>query len=465
MKKNILFFGVNKSSLDSGLKKKLNELSEIKDVKKIVCLPDLHFKQNMESPSSAAIATKKTIELKFSSASLNCGMGLVATSLTEKDISKKFMDSFFSDISPSLFRAVLNKLNLRKDKYSLNKNEVKKAALSGAEAVLSKYNLSKGMLKNMENNGKLNYIDIKKSELPEILPKEAFSPETLGFGSAFYGNHFLEIQVVDKIINNAMAKKWGIKKGQVVIMYHGGGGKVPYVLGRYFSYRKKGSRITKMKQFFRKLFFHFFKAKQLSFRKTWDYFFRKGFNPVPVDSPEGKRLLKIIQLSMNYGYAYRLATFARIRDKINSIFPNKKNKLSLIHDVSHNSIQPKVINGERLWIHRHNCSGAFYNKPIILSGYNNTSSYVCVGSDKLEKSLFSVDHGAGELIKQFYKKRISKINKNYFTVSYSHSFNSLNTKKIPHITNKGIKCLIDILEKEKILKPVAELRPLAGIKN
>ncbi len=43
-----------------------------------VALPDFHLKGDKEMPSSIAVATRDTIRPTYSSASLNCGMALVA---------------------------------------------------------------------------------------------------------------------------------------------------------------------------------------------------------------------------------------------------------------------------------------------------------------------------------------------------------------------------------------------------
>src|SRR6476469_10542314 len=43
-----------------------------------VVLPDFHHKSNMELPSSVAVATRNSIRPTLTSASVNCGMALIA---------------------------------------------------------------------------------------------------------------------------------------------------------------------------------------------------------------------------------------------------------------------------------------------------------------------------------------------------------------------------------------------------
>jgi len=463
---NILFLGVEPSKLGGCIREKLKEISNISGVvNPLICLPDLHFKGKMEAPSSLAVATQGVIDLKFSSASLNCGMGLISTNLEEKDFNKSILESFFKEMALNPIQIILNKLHLIRDKYGLSKKEVKQSVLTGAKSVIKKYSIDTSILKNVENNGQLKYIDISEEELSKLLPRSAFSRELLGFGSAFHGNHFLELQVVDKIFNKDIAKKWGLKKGNVVIMYHTGGGKIPYVLGRYYSCRKKGSLLNKTRQFFGKMFFHFIKNSQSGFRTKWKYYFKKGFNPVELNSDEGKKIIKTVQMSMNYGYAYRMGTFAKIRDQLNYAMKNKKVKLSLVYDISHNSIQKQTIKGRELWIHRHNATKISPGKPIILSGYNNTASYICIASKKAEEALFTLDHGAGETIKEFYNQGLSKVKPKYITRAYSYGLLSLKSKEIKHITDEGAKYVINTFKNRDVISEVVKLRPIAGLKN
>ena len=43
-----------------------------------VVLPDFHHKSNMELPSSVAVATRTSVRPTLTSASVNCGMALIA---------------------------------------------------------------------------------------------------------------------------------------------------------------------------------------------------------------------------------------------------------------------------------------------------------------------------------------------------------------------------------------------------
>ena len=64
--------------------------------------------------------------------------------------------------------------------------------------------------------------------------------ETLGTLGG--GNHFIEIQTVDKIFNPEIAEKWGIFENQILIMIHSGSRS----LGAMIAFQN----ITKINQFF-----------------------------------------------------------------------------------------------------------------------------------------------------------------------------------------------------------------------
>ena len=64
----------------------IQSIAEKDLVEKVVVLPDLHHKSNMEFPSSTAVAVRGGIVPHLTSNSINCGMALVRTNLMAKDL-------------------------------------------------------------------------------------------------------------------------------------------------------------------------------------------------------------------------------------------------------------------------------------------------------------------------------------------------------------------------------------------
>ena len=71
-------------------------------------------------------------------------------------------------------------------------------------------------LESMEENGCMEGADPSKVS---DLAKKRGKPQ---LGTLGAGNHFLELQIVDEIYDEEIAKVFGLKKGQITIMIHCG---------------------------------------------------------------------------------------------------------------------------------------------------------------------------------------------------------------------------------------------------
>ena len=257
-----------------------------------------------------------------------------------------------------------------------------------------------------------------------------------------------------------------MKKDQVMIMYHNGGGMFTYYMGKYYSNRTHSSKLEKLQLFLNKAIFHYGSIKGIkNFRNRKSlYFSNNQFIPHSIESEEGKRVLTVCKLAMNYGYAFRLATLARIRDRINEII-NKKFEFDLITDLAHNSIREEEINGEKLILHRHNSNIVLPGKPVILTGMNYTSSYLCIGMPDAYKALYSSDHGAGSIIKKLDSNGELSQKQKDITYVYSPRKELKEAKIIQHKTDEGINKVVKTLESAGVLSPVVRLKPLAVLKD
>lgn len=472
----LLFLADPEIKNDPRLSGKLDEISKLDFVEKIVCLPDIHFKGRVEAPSSFAAATNGLIVPHLTSPSLNCGMGVLRTSLKKDDITEEFLEKFYENIDLT-FRDYIffRKCSVAK-RYRYMKEEFISTLFNGAETIAKKYSLPQEFIANMEasfipiDQEVKAEISASKKNIYKYIPKQAITDEPYGLGRGFHGNHFLEFQYVEEIFDKKTASRFRLKKGDVVVMYHGGGGIVPYFVGRYYANRKKNSRLQRLRLFFKKFCFHFCSTEGLkNYRLRWHLYFSKSkFPAVNIESPEGKRMYNAFNMAMNYGYAYRAVMALMIADKIKESSPKRGEiKCQILADKAHNLIQKETINKESFIIHRHNACQIVAGKPLILSGFNNTSSYIMFGDRNSSYSLNTIDHGAGETIDKFAEKGISKkLLPETSTLLYSpYTKNTKCLKIVSHITNEGISHVVKVLSKHRIAKPLARLRPIAVLKH
>jgi RNA-splicing ligase RtcB len=426
----------------------------------LAVLPDFHFKKSMEAPSSIAVAVEGHIIPHLSSCSLNCGMGIITTGLPSEDMSSEAVGAIFDHL----------RRNRKDPKYDLTRDQLNSVLYRGPKALQDKYDIPDAAIAAFENNGSMvdqglyTVGDVAKFIPDDLSDRKEYSAiSDLGVG--FGGNHFLEIQKISEICNKAACEKASIKgSGQVVIMYHGGGGIVPGFIGGYFARRTKGYG-NGLKLIYNKIKYHLPSAGSLAGAiDMYKYYFsRKRFVAVPEDSREGRRLILANNIAMNYGYAYRLIMFLRIADALSAVTGRDIKAISLIKDISHNSIQKGEINGRQAWIHRHNACRVTPGAMTILPGYNTTSSYVCEGADNAKASLYSVPHGAGDSIEKYIDAGISKKLNGKYTMVYRGELRE--PEKAVQYSDEGVDSVIRLLEQERILRPLVKLTPIATLKD
>ncbi len=441
----------------------------------VVCLPDIHVKDRTEGPSSFAAATEGTLVPDLTAPSVGCGMAVVATHLVKDQANEKFFQDFFramrQELGPNYgisrnFLLMLGVIKRPRKRYDLTAAELESVLKDGAAAAVKKYGLPETILDKIEYRGSMFTEEEKaKVNLYDILPPISFRSGKHNLGYGFKGNHFIEIQYVEEILDEVAAGAAGLAKNQIVIMYHGGGGAVPYHVGRFYGNRKKNTP----KKFFlllMKLWFHlgsFEGLKNIRTRLRY-YFWPRTFTEIPADFLEGKRILFAIKTALNYSYAFRVATVARIQDALQKTLGGEAAKLELITDIIHNSIVKENIKGKDVYVHRHTANRIFPGKLTIVSGYNNTSSYLALGLENTENTLFSADHGAGETIKRIHREGGSGAHPEKLK-TYFYESSEMHKTEIAHITDEGIELILNHLQNEKVIKPVARLRPLAVFKG
>ena len=460
------------SELDtSQILKTLNHLSRysfyIKDP--IILLTDVHHKPLLETPYSSVILTPHHISLAMTSPSQNCGMSFILTPFDKKDMSPGFVQE--------MMRLIRKKIPLTNSGPVISIEDVFEALGRGAVWAAKKYGLPTETCDNIECNGNLlGKNEISVSGLAEIIPDEILELTRRRFGIIGGGNHFLEIQVIDEIADKNIARIWGLKKDQIVIMFHTGSDALGAYLGRLFAYRKKTSIKNQILLYKNKIKYHLLlnSPKTISKRIAY-YFIPKTFSFINPDIPEGKRVLLAINSSANLGFANRMVVFSHIRDAIMNLTENKKLDMRLLYDCSHNSIYRENINGKSLWAHRHNACRVYprtllnrhslfsqTGQPVILPGTNQTSSFICAGQEGAAVSHYTVDHGLGAIQKNYEKTApIIKTRKYNFIYNYSREM----PEKIPILSDAGVNRAVEALNKADIIKTVARLRPLATLKG
>lgn len=446
---------IDKISID-----KLQQIAEYDCVSgPCIALPDFHYKAKMEAPSSVAIATKDYIVPQLSSTSLNCGMGVIATPFYQKEFTRDKIVQFYR-----YFRD-----NKNNPIYKINKEELLKVMQFGPMALFTRFDVAEKTLDAFELQGNL-FGDKKAdiSSIEKIIPEGVLQHKKYNgmddLGTGLSGNHFLELQKVVEVYNDREAYKCNVSKnGQVLIMYHGGGGIIPGIIGAYFARRNKGYG-DNWKINIKRLIYHIKRGGLLELPNIFKYHMKKrDFIPIYSESNSGERFGFANNASMNYGYAYRLLFYIRVRDSLSQVFGCSPEEIILVKDKSHNLIHKEKIQNNELFVHRHNSCRATEGEILLLPGFYDTNSYLCLGGEETEKSLNSVPHGAGDIINVFKKNGTSTKIDGPGTIVFNGYSNDI--IKTQHYSGEGVELVVNSLEHEKILAPILKTTPLAVLKK
>jgi tRNA-splicing ligase RtcB len=426
-----------------------------------VVMPDFCHKSKSEMPSSIAVATAGEIRPALADAGLNCGMALMTLDIERPSASA--VTEFYRQVAERF----PSPPNWRRE---LTAKEVLRAATEGADFAAERYGLSEDELNHIEERGRL---DIDAYGGPRRAAKElpwlVVQMSRLRFGGIGPSTHFLELQEVEEILDPVAAAELGIRTGQVTVQFHNGGGVLTGQLGELYARRKSASRMLRAEMAVQKPLTHLLTPRS-GLRQRLAAYFTEGCPAVPVESDDGRRVLLATRLAMNYGFAYRMATYAELRRMAGTAFGATA---SLVVDSPHNSIYEEEVGGTRAFVHRHNTCRAYpaaqmkdhpvyarTGQPLLLPGTNRTSSYLCVPADSAHRSLYTSCHGSGSVISAFEQSgRSGPDPLGRMTARYR--YDGAAPAEVPHLDDRGVNEALGILTGHDLVRPVARMRPFA----
>ncbi|MBW3011712.1 RtcB family protein, partial [Candidatus Woesearchaeota archaeon] len=266
----------------------------------------------------------------------------------------------------------------------LSKDVLKEVLVKGAEWALENGYGTKEDLLRTEENGRMDGAD------PSKVSERALSRGMPQLGTLGSGNHFLEIQKVDKIYKPEIAKAFGIEKeGQITIMIHCG--------SRGLGHQIASDYIRKMED-------------KYGFEHLPD---RELVN-APINSELGKDYYAAMCCAINYAFANRQMILHWTRDSFKKVMGTDEGMVQ-VYDVCHNlaKFEKHKIDGDikTVCVHRKGATRSFgpgreeipevyrqTGQPVIIPGSMGTASYLLVGTTKAEEvSWGSTAHGAGRL--------------------------------------------------------------------
>jgi tRNA-splicing ligase RtcB len=310
---------------------------------------------------------------------INCGVRLLKTDYDEADVTakrKELLAEIFKEVPAGAGKGGVTKLN---------RSVLKEILIKGAEwAVENGYGRTED-LERTEEHGRMNDAsadDISDRAMERGIPQ---------LGTLGSGNHFLEIQKVHKIYDEAAARAFGLRAaGQVLVMIHCG--------SRGFGHQVATDSIESME--------NAFGVKGLPDRELVN---------APFKSPQGQRYYRSMCAAVNYAFANRQMIAHWVRDVFSRVLGGSKG-MDQIYDVCHNvaKVEEHEVGGrsQRLVVHRKGATRSFgpgrpeipecyrsVGQPVIIPGSMGTASFLLAGTKEAEALSFSsTAHGAGRVM-------------------------------------------------------------------
>jgi len=244
------------------------------------------------------------------------------------------------------------------------------------------------------------------------------------------GNHFVEIQVVDRIEDATTAWQWGVRPGQLAFMIHTGSRSVGVAVGTRWSERA---------------------------RDRWP----EGVAWPEVFSLTGDDAIEYVQAmntAANYATVNRLVIAEMVRQRMRDVLGDIE--APLVFDVPHNI----VLREDELFVHRKGATPAHRDQPVLIPGSMGHLSYLMAGCGN-ERFLHSCSHGAGRASTRFAMTRKGRPKRDLGLDGVEcitlHEERLLEEAPAAY---KDIGPVIDIQVEQSLVRPVAVLRPLLTFK-
>jgi tRNA-splicing ligase RtcB len=192
-----------------------------------------------------------------------------------------------------------------------------------------------------------------------------FRDPSLGTPGA--GNHFVELQVVEAVLDRHAAYRAGVKAGDVVVMIHSGSRDLGFYVGQAWMDRAKQAWPAGVKHP------------------------RSGL--YGLQGPLAEEYLQAMGAAARYAWANRVVLAELVRKELEALLGADRSKL--IVDVPHNV----VLRERGLNIHRKGSTPAHDGDLALIPGSMGDASFLVTGLGH-EDWLWSCSHGAGRAVRR-----------------------------------------------------------------
>ncbi|MDY6771533.1 MAG: RtcB family protein [Candidatus Nanohaloarchaea archaeon] len=356
-----------------------------------ICLPDGHQGYGFPVGGVAALSTQDgAISPGGVGYDINCGVRMIRTNLKAEEVYDKA-----EQLANILFQKVPSGLGKGSVAGNLSRDEIDDVLARGLEWAKDNGYAVEDDLEHCEDEGRRPEAD------PSLISDKAKDRGSSQLGSLGSGNHFLEVQKVSEIYDEATAEAFGLEQDQAVILIHCGS-------------RGLGHQVCS--DYLRKI--------EEEHPEVMESLPDRELAYAPAGSQLAEDYYGAMCAAINYAWTNRQLITHKVRECFERIFGEDWQDLGmeLLYDVSHNIAKKEVhqVDGEEkeLYVHRKGSTRAFpagreevpeayrdIGQPVLIPGSMGTSSYVLKGGENsMELTFGSTAHGAGRLMSRTQAK-------------------------------------------------------------
>ena len=263
------------------------------------------------------------------------------------------------------------------------------ATREGARWAIEKGMGVAGDAEHCEENGAIAGTDFSKVS---PMARKRGAPQ---FGTLGSGNHFIEVQKVEQVFDEEIARAFGITGvNQITVMIHSG--------SRGFGHQVCDDYLRVMVQ----------AAKKYGIELP-----DMELCCAPLGSKEAQDYLGAMRCAVNYAFCNRQVMAHWTRETFEKVFGREWEEMGMttVYDVAHNiaKMEEHDVDGTRkeLCVHRKGATRAFwkgrsevpaayreFGQPVIIPGSMQTSSYLLCGLESAKETWGSTCHGAGRVM-------------------------------------------------------------------
>src|SRR5919198_3236510 len=267
-------------------------------------------------------------------------------------------------------------------------------------------------------------------------------------GTMGSGNHFVEVQRLQKVFDAEAAAAYGLREAQITVLIHSGS-------------RGLGHQVCS----------DYVKQMDAVLARYGISLPDRQLSCAPASSPEGEAYLAAMAAAANFAWTNRQEIANRIRHAIARVLGQEAaDGTRQVYDVAHNVAKVESYGGRDVLVHRKGATRAFPGQPVFIPGSMGTSSFVLEGlPGSLERSFGTTCHGAGRsLSRTAARKQVQGGELRRELEAQGVAVRSASAKGLAEeapIAYKDVDAVVEVVERAGLAKRVAQLVPIGVVKG